>query len=128
MKSRIIYGKYGESIASEHLLRLGWSIITRNYRRKADEIDLICKSEIGTLVFVEVKTIVINNLSTLDALTPEDNLTLKKLHKIGRTCEFFVRKHPELVNEEIGWRIDLVAIDLCADGKEISDLRHYENI
>lgn len=128
MKSRISQGKYGESIAINYVVNLGWSIITRNYRRKSDEIDAIAKTGDGLLVFIEVKTRTINNLSTLDALTPEDNLTAHKLHKISRTCEFFAREHPELVSEDLGWRIDLISVELHTDGEHISAIRHYENI
>ena len=62
-----------------------------------------------------------------DRLLPEDNLTGAKFRKISRTCEFFARQHSELIDEEKGWRIDLIAIDIGTDGKA-SDVRHYENI
>jgi putative endonuclease len=128
MKSYISLGKYGEFVAKKYLINLKWQILGLNFRRKNDEIDIIARSPNKTLVFVEVKTRTINNLSTLDALTPEDNLTAEKLRKISRACEFFARKFDHLIDPEAGWRIDLIAIELCADGKRVSAIRHYKNI
>lgn len=115
-------GQLGERIASEYLIKNGWMILFQNYRRKSDELDIIAKTPDGTLIFCEVKTLIKHG-----NLVPEDNLTPHKFRKISRTCEFFARQHPELVSEEKGWRIDLVAIDVSMKG-EIEDIRHYENI
>lgn len=130
MKSsnNITKGKYGESVACRFLINKKWNILARNVRRKSDEIDVIARDTRGVLVFVEVKTLIINSLSTLDALTPEDNLTAAKLRKIARTCEFLARKYADLIDEVAGWRIDLVAVELFSDGRRISAIRHYENI
>lgn len=126
MKNRKETGKLGENIACEYLVKNQWKIITRNYRRKSDEIDIIARSPDGTLIFCEVKSFATDRTFT-DRLLPEDNLTSAKFRKISRTCEFFARQHPELIDEEKGWRIDLVAIDIGANGKAL-DIRHYENI
>lgn len=125
LKNAII-GKTGENIASDLLIRAGWEIIERNYRRKNDELDIISLSPNKTLVFIEVKTLVIN-MGSQNILNPEDNLTTAKRRKIARTCEFYANAHPQLVDDELGWRIDLIAIDLDLDEK-VLDIRHYENI
>ena len=39
----------------------------------------------------------------------------------------FIAKHPELVDEEKGWRIDLLAIMLGSEEKLIY-IHHYENV
>lgn len=49
-----IKGKYGEEIAAEYLIKLGYRIVENNYRNRFGEIDLIAE-EGGTLVFIEVK-------------------------------------------------------------------------
>lgn len=47
-------GRVGERLALEHLERLGYRLVVRNYRTRFGEIDLIvCDDE--TIVFVEVK-------------------------------------------------------------------------
>jgi putative endonuclease len=48
-------GALGEQLALEHLERLGWKLVERNYRTRAGEIDLIVHDD-KTVVFVEVKT------------------------------------------------------------------------
>jgi len=125
---RIIIGKLGEKIATQFLIKNDWIILINNYRMRGDEIDIVARDKKGTLVFIEVKTLVMNNLSTFDTLMPEDNLTQAKLRKLKRVCEFFSRKYPHWIHEDIGWRIDLIVVELFANGEGVSAIRHYENI
>lgn len=48
-------GSYGEQLAENHLLALGYKILEKNWRYSRSEIDLIAMDG-KTLVFVEVKT------------------------------------------------------------------------
>lgn len=48
-------GMTGERLAAEHLERLGYTIVDRNYRTRWGELDLIAHAH-DRLVFVEVKT------------------------------------------------------------------------
>lgn len=48
-------GRYGERVAASYLRSLGYKILTRNYRSRKGEIDLVCRDG-KTLVFIEVKT------------------------------------------------------------------------
>ena len=50
-----LVGRRGEDLAADHLRRMGYKILERNYRSRHAEIDLIAKHR-GTLVFVEVKS------------------------------------------------------------------------
>ncbi len=120
-------GLLGENIACDYLIKNRWKIIGRNYRRKSDEIDIIAVAPDKTLVFIEVKALVVRNHTDAEWLIPEDNLTPSKLWKITRTCKFFAWRNPHLIDEEKGWRIDLLAIDIGLSGGA-SDIRHYENI
>ena len=119
-------GKLGEELANIYLIKNDYKVIYRNYRRKSDEIDIIAKSKDEILVFFEVKTMT-RMMGYGQALLPEDNLTGAKFRKILRTCEFFARKYPALINEEKGWRMDLLAVDLSPNGRLLA-IRHYENI
>ncbi len=47
-------GRVGEQLALEHLERLGYRLVTRNYRTRHGELDLIVCDD-DTIVFVEVK-------------------------------------------------------------------------
>jgi putative endonuclease len=49
-------GRRGEDLAADHLRRLGFTVLARNVRTRAGEIDLIAFGE-GAIVFTEVKTL-----------------------------------------------------------------------
>jgi len=53
-------GRRGEDLAARRLERLGYTVIERNYRTRAGEIDLIAERS-GTLVFCEVKALVVRS-------------------------------------------------------------------
>jgi len=125
MKNNIKTGKIGENIACRHLLNNKYLILARNHREYFDEIDIIARHPDGTLVFCEVKTIN-NNEQFSVRFMPEDNLSSAKLRKMIRSSSVFLARHPELIREKMGWRIDLIAI-ILRDG-ELDDLHHYENI
>ena len=114
-------GKIGEDIACRIIAGKGYSIIERNFRTKFGEIDIIAIED-GELVFIEVKTL--TNKSVYQ-IKPEDNLTYDKLTKLKRICLWFSNQHPELVDSEKGWRIDLLALSL-EDG--VCKYKHYKNI
>ena len=121
-------GNLGERLARDYLVSKGYRIIERNFRRPWGELDIVTTASDKTLVFVEVKTLEnkLEELSSLNRIQPEENLTQAKLRKLQRTASLYANSHSKLINDNRGWRIDLVAIDIFADGK--FDLRHYENI
>jgi putative endonuclease len=133
-KSQI--GKLGEDLACKYLINEGYTIIERNFRRKWGEIDIIAKNPANILVFAEIKTMQSGNpamrgkhcrIAELpDSLKPEDQLTVAKYKKLKRTSELYIGFHQELIDENRGWQIDLIAIDIYADDKY--SIRHYENI
>lgn len=53
-QERALRGRRAESLAAAHLERAGLTIVARNYRCKAGELDLVAR-EGRTLVFVEVR-------------------------------------------------------------------------
>lgn len=130
INKKIDVGRTGERLSCEFLIKTGWKILARNHRQKSDEIDIIARADDRTMVFCEVKTLLVDNLGTAKRLMPEDNLTADKLRKLKRACQIFAGKHPELIDQEKGWRIDLVAVELKQDGSRhlLKEIRHYENI
>lgn len=119
MTQRQNLGNLGENIACNFLLKNGYKIIERNYRKPWGEIDIICKSPNKTLVFVEVKTV------SEGELTPEDQLTKSKLTKLQRTASLYAGHFPEKISDEKGWQIDLIAI-IFSHGEH--SINHYQNI
>jgi len=49
------FGKIGEDIAASYLIKQGYEILVRNYRCGFGEVDIICRTPCGVLVFAEVK-------------------------------------------------------------------------
>ena len=98
----------------KYLVNKGFTIIERNFRKPWGELDIIAKDRGGILVFVEVKTLreCGNGNAAIAGLLPEENLTAAKLKKLKRTAAFYAGYNQDLINDEKGWRIDLVAISL----------------
>ena len=48
------FGQNSEAVAVDHLRRLGYRILQRNYRTAFGEIDIVAEHQ-GVLVFIEVK-------------------------------------------------------------------------
>jgi len=128
-------GKIGEEKACEFLKSKGYRIIERNYQKPWGEIDIIAMGPDKTLVFFEIKTIR-QFIDPEDSLKPEDNLSQAKLKKIRRSAQMFSAKHSDLIREEKGWRIDLLALTLRLNSefpgltisKEDCIINHYQNI
>lgn len=135
MFTHLEVGSLGEDAAARHLTARHFFILERNARLKFGEIDIIARDPKGVLVFVEVKTL--NNPSML---SPEDNLTRAKFKKLARACSAYANTHPELVDESLGWRIDLSSVvinpaaplapeaTLFSFGKNNFAIFYYENI
>ena len=100
-------GRWGEGVAATHLTALGYTIVARNWRCAAGEIDLVARDG-ETLVFVEVKT---RRGRAYGA--PEEALTPRKAQKLLQLGAHYCDAH-EL--SDVNWRIDLVAIELDARG------------
>jgi putative endonuclease len=95
-------GKRGEDEAVRLLESAGFSVITRNFRAKSGEIDIIADDH-GTLVFIEVKA-----WHTLGIESLEQAVDHRKQKKIVETAKFFLENYREYSNKQI--RFDVVFI------------------
>lgn len=125
-----IVGQLGEQSVAQYLVNKKYKIVGNNFRTKFGEIDLIALAPDKTLVFIEVKSFIGNVKS---GLSPEDNMTFAKIRKFKKIAEFYAGLHPEYIDEEKGWRLDVVALecpDISAtiDPPRLCEFRHYENI
>lgn len=101
-----ISGRLGEDIASKFLVQKGYKIITRNFKSRFGEIDLIA-IKANVLVFVEVKTRWSDKFgSPVEAVTPW------KILKIRKTAEYYTMLNPNLPERQ---RIEVVAIEVEDD-------------
>ena len=110
-------GRWGEQLAARYLERRGHRVVEANARTRDGEIDLITVDH-GTLVFVEVKLRHPGRLGpAVEAITPAKQRRLREL------SARYAADHPELPVQQ---RIDLVAIDLRADGT-LNGVQHIES-
>ena len=81
MKSSDI-GKIGEELVCRYLIKRGYNIISRNYRIKGGEIDIIAENG-DYLVFVEVKTRKPDGLTNgFDAVTKRKQRLIIRVQRI----------------------------------------------
>jgi putative endonuclease len=93
-------GKLGEELASAWLVKNGFSILYRNWRRGRFEIDLVTTKN-GVLHFVEVKC----RSSGLFGC-PEQNVTKKKIRMLLQGINEFLFQHPKYCD----FHIDILSV------------------
>lgn len=117
-----IFGRQGETDAADYALRHGYALIRRNYRTPYGEIDLILRSPEGELVFVEVKA----RTGTYFGY-PERAVDARKRRHIVRSAYHYLEEnYPD--DDDLIWRIDIIAIVYKRDQKTILDFKWYENV
>jgi putative endonuclease len=120
-------GRSGERLAARTLKKAGYRILGRNLRVPMGEADLLCLApDRRTIVLVEVKTRIHappGGNPAYVAPPPEANVDADKRAKLRLILRHLARAN--------GWqdrpcRIDVVAIDWPADGRE-PVVRHHVN-
>lgn len=99
-------GNYGEELIANHLIKDGYSIISRNFHKRGGEIDIIAKKG-EVLAFVEVKLrqdIYFNN---------SEIIVRSKMRKIIQTAKIFLSEN-KFVDHII--RFDVAIVEKI-DGK-----------
>ena len=108
-------GRLGEEIASQLLIKKGFKILDRNYRKPWGEIDIIAEKD-NVVRFVEVKAIsreiLPDSLEEID-YRPEEMVTKEKLKKVGRTATLFM----ETMHDLREYQIDVVGVILSESTK-----------
>lgn len=95
-------GNRGEDLALRFLEGLGYTLVARNWRCRAGELDLVVREQ-DCLVFVEVKTRL--GEAAGRAQMAHSRAQSRRMLNAG---EWFVGTHPEF--EDLTWRCDLIAI------------------
>ncbi len=121
-------GRIGEDIACDFLKGKGYRILGRNIKERFGEIDILAKDTTGALVFIEVKTAT----GARKSFTPEQHFNKAKATKSKRIAVYYAAKNEEMVNDAVGWRVDLVTIlikdPFLSDVRKDCDIHHYENV
>lgn len=120
-------GELGEGIAVKFLMKLGFSIIERNYTRKWGEIDIVAQKD-NNLVFFEVKSVSCESLTNVTHVTermrPEENMHEWKIKRLGRTIETYLAEKG--TPESVSWQVDLliVRIDQTKRQAKVERIEH----
>jgi putative endonuclease len=110
MSDRQAKGREAENKAAEFLLSLGYCIVTRNFRVRGGEIDIVCL-DADTIVFVEVKG------RFTPGYVPEEGIGRDKLASLRRAGREYLTR----MEEKRLHRFDVIAMD--GNG-----LRHHKHI
>ncbi len=111
-------GETGERLAAEHLSRLGFRILDRNYRTRWGELDIVAADR-RRIVFCEVKC----RIATADGRDPLESLHAAKRAQVRRMAARWLveRAHPTVAE----LRFDAIGVTLSARG-ELLRLDHLE--
>jgi putative endonuclease len=94
-------GERGETLAYWYLRRAGYTMVARNRRGRAGELDLIGWDG-PILAFVEVKT-----RTSAEAGPPEAAVSRAKQKRIGKAAKEYLRR---LKRKPLNYRFDIVSV------------------
>jgi len=110
-------GNYGECVAAAFLRRLGYRVLTRNYKVTGGEIDLICRHG-DILAFVEVRT----RASEIFG-RPAESIDARKEDALRHAARRYLEL---LVEKEISYRFD--AVEVTLQSGKIPDCALIQNL
>ncbi len=112
MKEDIDFGKYGEDLAVNYLIRKGYQVLERNWRSGHKEIDIIALKD-NVLVAVEVKTRKTNSYGD-----PDLAVGVLKQKMLIWAADAYVRYK----NLDVDIRFDVISIIINDKGEIIDHL------
>jgi len=118
MLSKKQLGDLGEDISEIFLVKMGYSILKRNYRCRLGEIDLIAKDK-NRIIFFEVKT-----RTNLNFGNPEESVNNFKILKLKKLAIIFA------VSENMGdldMQFDVISINLSGT-YFLDNIKNIKNI
>ena len=96
------FGKLGEELAKDYLVKEGYSILYRNWRHSRYEIDIVALKN-NLPHFVEVKTRSSNEFGE-----PEASVSKKKIRCLLQAADEFIYQHPRYTD----FRVDILSITI----------------
>jgi putative endonuclease len=103
---RTALGQRAEQLAADHLEKLGYEILVRNWRRPEGEIDLVV-GKAGLCVFVEVRS-----RTGVERGHPLETIDGRKRARVLRAARMFIDEEQPSAE---GFRFDVVAITFSLD-------------
>ncbi|MDP3785203.1 MAG: YraN family protein [bacterium] len=117
-------GYIGEELASMFLMKRGFKIIERNYRKKWGELDIVAEKN-GILHFVEVKALSSNLATGLPNYRPEDAVRAWKKKRMARAIRTYLLDRK--ISDETDFQIDIAAVFIDFTHKK-ARIRMLENV
>ena len=117
LADRALLGRWGEKRCEKFLKSKGLKTLTRNFRCKTGELDLVMVDTDKSLVFVEVKT-----RANEDFSPSESAINKAKKTRMNKAAKYFLACNDI---EDRPYRFDVVTIVLGQKGRP--QIRHYEN-
>ena len=103
-------GDEGENLACQHLEKLGYKILARNWFNKEGkmlgEIDIIAKKFQEKIIFVEVKSRRISYFKNSE-IQPEEQITQQKMNKLQKIAENYIGENDLW---ESDWQFDAISV------------------
>ncbi|MBR4151383.1 MAG: YraN family protein [Selenomonadaceae bacterium] len=116
MSKQKTFGKFGEDCAAKFLEDKGYKIVTRNFRIRSAEIDIIAQID-NVIIFVEVKA-----RSDIRHGLPVEAVNIRKQKKIIEAASVFLQDENF---SECACRFDVVEVYL--NGERVEEINHIEN-
>ena len=110
-------GDIGEEYAVNYLKKHRYKILSRNYRKRFGEIDIIAEKK-GTVAFVEVKTRHENPLTR-----PFEAVDTKKQEKIYRTSLAYIYEN----DLDCQYRFDVCEVYVNRDTLKLIQINYFDN-
>ncbi|MGM0452682.1 MAG: YraN family protein [Thermodesulfobacteriota bacterium] len=114
-KQRQRYGRFGETLAADALVKMGYRIIETNYRNRFGEIDIIA-TEADTLVFVEVRARHSDRFGSAAA-----SVNSAKQRQISKVALGYLKAAGKMHQKS---RFDVVAVSSQADSPRVDVIRN----
>lgn len=116
INKRMLTGQNGEEMARRYLELSGYKILSRNYRCRIGEIDIIAEKD-GVLTFIEVKT-----RHTTVTGYPSESVTFTKQQKIRNAAQYYMLERNMLENMPV---LSFDVIEIVQDEDRIMLFNHY---
>ena len=100
--SRAEFGRMAEDMALRYLQKHDLTLLTRNFRSRFGEIDLIMQEK-NTIIFIEVRARKNNAF-----LHPAETIDRTKRNKIRKTSQVFMQKTSAW--NHFNWRFDVITL------------------
>ena len=114
-KQNLYLGKQGEEAAVSLLKENGYKILTRNYKTKLGEIDIIAVDK-DTFCFIEVKT-----RRSLRFGLPKEAVSRLKQRQVSKAALVFLKEN-NLLNKRA--RFDVVSVEYSRDSFKLDLIKN----